>query len=37
MLRDRAEKREASIAEADRGDFISQAMDAWVSSWDTET
>lgn len=41
MLRDRAEKREAireAIAEADKGDFISQeAMDAWVSSWGTET
>ena len=40
MLRDRAEKREAireAIAEADKGDFISQeAMDTWVSSWDTE-
>lgn len=41
MLRDRAEKREAireAIAEADKGAFISQdAMDSWVSSWDTET
>ncbi len=41
MLRDRAEKREAireAIAEADKGDFISrEAMDAWVSSWGTET
>ena len=41
MLRDRAEKREAireALAEADKGDFISQeAMDAWISSWDTET
>ena len=37
MLRDRAEKREA-ISEADKGAFISQdAMDSWVSSWDTET
>ena len=41
MLHDRAEKREAireAIAEADKGDFISQeTMDAWVSSWNTET
>ena len=41
MLHDRAEKREAiheAIAEADKGTFISQdAMDAWVSSWSTET
>ena len=41
MLRDRAEKREAlraAVAEADKGTFISQdAMDAWVSSWNTET
>ena len=41
MLRDRAEMREAireAIAEADKGDFISQdAMDSWVASWDTET
>ena len=40
MLHDRAEKREAireALAEADKGDFISRdAMDAWVSSWDTE-
>ena len=40
MLRERAEKRDAireAVAEADKGDFISQeAMDAWVSSWDTE-
>lgn len=41
MLRSRAEKRaaiRAAVAEADKGAFISQdAMDAWVSSWDTES
>ena len=41
MPRDRAVKRAAiakAIAEADKGEFISQdAMDSWVSSWDTET
>ena len=40
MLRDRIEKRDAiraAIAEAGKGEFISQdAMDAWVSSWDTD-
>ena len=40
MLRGRAEKRaaiRAAIAEADEGAFISQdAMDAWISSWDTD-
>ncbi len=41
MLRDRAEKRAAihtAIMEADEGAFISQdAMDAWISSWDTDS
>ena len=41
MLRSRAEKRaaiRAAVAEADKGAFISQdAMDAWVSSWDTDS
>ena len=41
MLRDCAEKRaaiRAAIAEADEGAFISQeAMDAWVSSWGTDS
>ena len=41
MLRSRAEKRtaiRAAIAEADGGAFISQeAMDAWVTSWDTDS
>ena len=41
MLRSRAEKRaaiRAAVAEANKGAFISQdAMDAWVSSWDTES
>ena len=41
MLRDRAEKRAAihtAIVEADDGAFISQdAMDAWISSWDTDS
>ena len=40
MIRSRAEKRAAirsAVAEADKGVFISQdAMDAWVSSWDTD-
>ncbi len=40
MLRDRVEKRaavRAAITEAGRGEFISQrAMDAWVSSWDSD-
>ncbi len=40
MLRGRAEKRaaiRAAIGEADEGDFISQdAMDTWISSWDTD-
>ena len=40
MLRGRTEKREAiraAVAEADKGAFISQdAMDTWISSWDTE-
>ena len=41
MLRSRAEKRAAirtAITEASDGAFISQdAMDAWVSSWDTDS
>ena len=41
MLRDREEKRaaiSAAIAEANRGDFISQeSMDAWVASWGRES
>ena len=41
MLRDRAEKRaaiQAAIVEADEGAFISEdAMDAWISSWDTDS
>lgn len=41
MLRDCAEKRVAireAIAEADKGIFISQEkMDAWVSSWGTDS
>ena len=39
MLRNRAEKRaaiRAALAEAEKGDFISQdAMDTWVASWDS--
>ncbi len=41
LLRGREEKRKAirtAIAEAAEGAFISQdAMDAWISSWDTES
>ena len=41
MLRSRAEKRagiHAAVAEAEKGAFISQAaMDAWISSWDTDS
>jgi len=40
MLRNRVEKRaaiRAAIAEAGKGDFISQdAMDTWVASWDSD-
>ena len=41
MFGDRAEKRaaiHAAIVDADDGVFISQdAMDAWISSWDTDS
>ena len=41
MLRGRARKRaaiRAAVAEADEGAFISQdAMDTWISSWDSES
>ena len=40
MLRARVDKRDAiraAIAKAGKGEFISQdAMDAWVSSWDSD-
>ena len=41
MLRGRARKRasiRASVAKADEGAFISRdAMDTWISSWDSES